>query len=454
VLRETRAAVLRMLLPSLARGAVRCARAKSSHRLAWAGLVCAALTCTACSIAVDANRTQCSNSLDCASLARRGELAICDEGLCRIQPSEDGCTRGVDCPSDQTSLMRDASCTGPRCTSDAGRRDANVPLVDSALGGVVGEDDPIDAGLQEPPDEQEPFDDRDATLATAPEATVASECVTDQDCVALGRLGTQCVNGGCWKVEDEHPCTQDAECNALGAQYTDSKCVELSCVPNPRWRCEPPPEVSPSSEPLMLDILVRDSLSLSPLANIRALLCQKLDLDCLDPVMEVVTDRSGHFMFAVPRDFAGYLRFEERRYSPALYFFPAVLPSDGKLDPAPLLSANLINTLASSIGGSIDPERGHMMLIAEDCFSDPLSGVSFASTQPDETTTQFYVQDLLPSATAKETGAAGNGGFLNYPAGIAVLDVNMTKLKLKLTTFSVIVRPGFITVAYVAPESR
>ena len=69
-----------------------------------------------------------------------------------------------------------------------------------------------------------------------------------------------------------------------------------------------------------------------------------------------------------------------------------------------------------------------MMLIAEDCMGTALSGVTFTSAQADKSTVQFYVRDLLPSTTAKETAEVGNGGYLNFPAGTAVLNVKLAHL--------------------------
>jgi hypothetical protein len=67
---------------------------------------------------------------------------------------------------------------------------------------------------------------------------------------------------------------------------------------------------------------------------------------------------------------------------------------------------------------------------------------------------QFYVRDLLPSTSATDTADVGNGGYLNFPAGTAVISLKMSKTKLDLNTVSIVVRPGFISVAYIRPEQR
>jgi len=125
------------------------------------------------------------------------------------------------------------------------------------------------------------------------------------------------------------------------------------------------------------------------------------------------------------------------------------------LQPFPLLGSGvIIDALAAALGAGIDPKRGHLMLIAEDCMGAALAGVSFMSPQRDAQTVQFYVRDLLPSTTAMDTAEVGNGGFLNFPSGTAVINVGQTKARLDLATVSVVVRPGYISVAYIRPRAR
>ena len=83
-----------------------------------------------------------------------------------------------------------------------------------------------------------------------------------------------------------------------------------------------------------------------------------------------------------------------------------------------------------------------------------LAGVTFMSPQRDAKTVQFYVRDLLPSTTAMDTAEIGNGGFLNFPVGTAVINVAQPKTSLDLATVSVVVRAGFISIAYIRPRAR
>jgi len=240
-----------------------------------------------------------------------------------------------------------------------------------------------------------------------------------------------------------------------GPEFEGGRCVMSQCRPNPRWRCEAMQSTS-TTDQKELTVLVRDSLSLSPISMVHIVACAKLDLTCANPVADATTDRAGQLKITVPATFAGYLQQTERTdYANAMYFLPTAFPEDGVLEPFPLLTAGaIIDALATSLGAQTDPTRGHLMLIAEDCDGMALPGVTFMTPQADDKTVQFYVRDLLPSTSAKSTAEIGNGGYLNFPAGTAVINVDRVEGMLHLTTVTVVVRAGFISVAYMRPMLR
>jgi len=394
----------------------------------------------ACSLAFDANRVQCTTDADCVARGADFADSVCVAQLCRVAPC-----RGADCAGSVDN--EPDACVGKSCLDAAPPRDAARPSA------VV---PPRDAGKasETEADVVVPAVEADAESMSPPVVVDAGmpECVLDSDCTRDAR-GAFCVDSVCWSAPNVNRCAVDQDCTALGPEYVAGKCVEMVCRPNPRWRCERPPPRG-LSESVTLNILVRNSLSLAPITGVSTRVCEKLDLTCAEPIAQVSTNAEGHLVVPVPAGFAGYLQLEDERFLPALYFLPQVLPSNGELQPIPLLGRGVVDGLALSLGATIDKKRGHMMLIAEDCFGEPLAGVTFNSTMSDKTTIQFYVRDLLPSTSVTETGEIGNGGYLNFPAGNAVIGVTMVATKLELTTFSVVVRPGFITVAYVRPDLR
>jgi hypothetical protein len=415
----------------LARASSRaCSRARGDALRArfhhwWVAL----LLCAACSVRFDADRQQCASTDDCSALGFAG--SACIEGLC--QP-----------------LTGDAAAS-------------SLPGIDAALGDVrdagPSADSQHDTSAQQdaaPPDAQ--LLGTDANPAPLPDAAgpcvgpECPECTTDDDCVRRGIVGGTCADSLCWKPQPQ--CSTDAECAQKGPEFEGGRCLAATCRPNPRWRCEreDPPD---GSVMRTLSVLVRDSLSLDPMTGVRAIACHKLDLQCAAPIAEATTNAQGDIVVTVPGDFAGYLQIEHPGYFPAMYFLPGAYPADGRLQPFPLLPSGIIgDVLALALGTGLDGRRGHMMLIAEDCFGAALPAMTFKSPQQDMSTVQFYVQDLLPSTEAKQTAEAGNGGYLNFPPGTAMISVTGVANNLKLATVSVVVRPGFISVAYIRPEAR
>lgn len=371
----------------------------------------------------DADRQQCASTDDCATLGFAA--STCIEGLC--QPLEHDAA-GSHHPGGTFDGGTGGGAASDASTSDGARLgDGGVPAIDTSV---------------------PPTSDSGGTCV----GPACPQCTTDEDCVRRGIPGGTCADAICWAPEPE--CTSDAECAQRGPEYEGGRCLAMTCRPNPRWRCERA-AVTQSTPMRTLRVLVRDSLSLDPIREVRALACNKLDLQCAAPVAEAITNAEGDIVVTVPGDFAGYLQIRQPGYFPAMYFLPVAYPEDGRLQPFPLLASGIIgDVLALALGTGLDAERGHMMLISEDCSGAALPGVTFKSPQQDADTVQFYVQDLLPSTEAEQTAEAGNGGYLNFPAGTATIDVTRVEKNLKLATVSVVVRPGFISVAYIRPEAR
>lgn len=392
-----------------------------------------------CSVLTDPDRKQCSENSDCLALGFTG--STCSAGFCQGPDSR----MEMVTASLEAGIVTGNANNASAPLTDASRLDAMTSTGPIGGGESGAQPGPLDGGSQT-------LDANSVAAVDACSGAACPECSVNADCERRGVAGGLCADGRCWASAPE--CSVDNDCNTRGAEYVGGRCLSMQCRPNPRWRCEPPPP-PPETGMKQLQILLRDSLSLDPLANIKALICPKLDLSCSAPIGEAKTQADGQLTLTVPNNFAGYLKVEEASYQPAMYFLPPVFPADGVLQPFPLLKSGIIvDALAFALGATIDPKRGHMMLIAEDCLGAALSGVKFASPQRDQMAVQFYVRDLLPSTSATETAEIGNGGYLNFPAGTAVLNLTKADNGLKLTTVSVLVRPNFISVAYIRPDRR
>lgn len=280
------------------------------------------------------------------------------------------------------------------------------------------------------------------------------ECTVDADCERRGIAGGTCIDTTCYPPMQH--CSADKDCESLGPEYVGGRCVTSQCRPNPKWRCEPTPQWPAAMGIKELSLPVIDALSLNPLSDVHIVACNKLDYTCAMPVTEANSGKDGSVKLSVPDNFMGYVQETGRTdYAPGMYFLPPALPQDGKLPNWPLLpSGAVINALAVALGANLDPMRGHMMLIADDCFGMTLANVTFTSPQMDKSTVQFYVRDGVPNNMVKDTPPEGDGGYLNFPAGTALITATETKTGIELATVSAIVRPGFITTVYIRPMAR
>jgi hypothetical protein len=396
------------------------------------------LLCCSCSLAFDASRKQCNTDADCAARGLTG--SVCVAHLCQLQ------TPAAGSGTMMSGVQGTGGVTGGRAAQ------ATQPGAAGTVVGTAGRTSAA-AGTSAASDDDGGMPGAGMTGAAGCTGQNCAECSVDQDCEKRGVLGGMCVGARCWAPKPE--CNADQDCVSRGPEYVGGACLAMKCRPNPKWRCESPPTTTqPTATNLTVPIV--DALSLAMVPNVHLVACNKLDLMCAQPVAEATSGSDGNVKITVPASFAGYLQQTERRdFAPAMYFLPTTLPSNGMLPNFPLLASGaIINALATALGAGLDPTRGHMMLIADDCFGMPQAGVKFSSPQADRSTVQFYVLDQLPSTTAKQTPAAGDGGYLNFPAGTALITATEVASSLELATVSVLVRAGFISVAYIRPMPR
>lgn len=408
---------------------------------AGALLTLTCLLCCSCSLAFDASAKQCNVDADCA--ARGLANTVCVAQLC--QPHTPAAGSGTTSSATQGT----GGVTAGRSAPSASQAGAGGMAI--AAGGRAA---PVTAGTAAADD------DAGVSVGGAGKAGAGGctgqtcpECVSDQDCVRLGVVSGTCVASRCFAPQSQ--CNADADCASRGPEYVGGRCVATQCRPNPKWRCEPPPP-PPQPGVTAFTIPIVDALSRAMVPNVHVVACNKLDVMCTQQVADGTTGSDGRVKITVPANFMGYFQVTERRdYAPAMYFLPTTVPANGVLPNFPLLASGaIINALAAGLGAGLDPTRGHMMLIANDCATMTVGGVKFASPQSDRSTVQFYVRDQLPSPMAMDTPPTGEGGYLNFPAGTALITATEAKSGLELATVSVLVRPGFITVSYILPMQR
>ncbi|HET8937209.1 MAG TPA: hypothetical protein VFN67_27395 [Polyangiales bacterium] len=247
-------------------------------------------------------------------------------------------------------------------------------------------------------------------------------------------------------------CKSDQDCVQRGAEYMGGRCEKNLCVPNPRWRCEPPPSAS-GSNTRALTLPVIDALALSGLANVPIVACDRDDHECMQPVATASTDKDGTAVLTVPATFSGYMQQTERSdFAPAMYF--AEPSYNGAFRNFPLIPAASFSGLALALGTSLDRARGHAMLIVEDCQGQTLSGITFTTPLADDKTTQFYVRDQIPTDAATDTPPEGDGGYVNLPTGVVEITAADPKTGLVINRVSALIRAGTVTTVYIRPALR
>lgn len=410
-------------------------------------LQCACALCGSCSLLLNSTEKQCFSDNDCSERGLAG--AMCVANLCLPLGSTKNGVTGV-AVSGATN-MSNAGVSGTSehnvadmVTSTGGAGDIAVAgTVGSggrvAVGGVGGESSVMAAS---------------AGAGGCSGSSCGGECSTDADCEPTRGVGATCSDSKCFAPQPQ--CDADGDCATRGPEYVGGRCADRQCLPNPKWRCDPPPMYAPTD---MIDLIVSpiDALQLTLVPNVPFVACSKLDYTCSQPVVSGMTGMDGTGTIKVPAMFAGYIQQNQRSdYTPGMFFLPGPLPMDGKLRNFPIIPSTATGGLALALGAALDSTRGHIMLVAEDCMGTALAGIVFSSPQADSKTVQFYVRDQVPTnvMSAPDTPAEGDGGYLNLPAGTVLISAKDRKTGLDLATVTVLIRAGYISVSYIRPIAR
>lgn len=264
---------------------------------------------------------------------------------------------------------------------------------------------------------------------------------------------------------------------AAGVLFAISACADILNIPDqPQltdtgpWRClrEPedvdPPKREKATVQLQACNFVSSNCS-TPVTNLTASLCDKLDVDCTKPIASNITDSAGRLTAevrtggALGSGFDGFLRVtapSERcdneavfgeasaalcglaqlqgcnleapddrckmpTFAPAMYFFnPPVRDDFERPIPLPLVPTVAIQPILEAVGGTtIDPSTGFLFITALDCDGNPAPGVQFSMRQNQASVTQLYIDNGVVSRSANQTDKSGLAGFVHVPAGFA-----------------------------------
>lgn len=232
---------------------------------------------------------------------------------------------------------------------------------------------------------------------------------------------------------------------------TRANLMEAGSRVDPRWACldEPPgaSAVALVAQPV-LTLAPVDIASGAPPEGLTARACQRLDVDCLSPVVNGVTlseDNALHLR--VPRGFDGFVELTSPASVPTMYFVNRPMLVD-RVESFRLLNPRGLQALAMQGGVTLEPELGHLLIRVFDCEGAPASGIQLSNDRGGE---PFSFVNGLPSTGADVTTADGLGGFVNVPPVLVVLQGLKVDDERVISTPSVSVRQRWFTYGDIEP---
>jgi hypothetical protein len=289
---------------------------------------------------------------------------------------------------------------------------------------------------------------------------------------------------------------------ALGASLGCSDILDipstdtLELAPSGPFRCvnaggEP---VAPSAATATVRFRACDFISncTIPVTGLRARVCDKLDVGCLNPRATGIQDDSGLLEVEVPlgpRGFDGYVQvsttlapcFDTRVfgdaagsflcqlaptcdmaaptaacdvpvYSPVLWFFnPPVVADVEEPIPLELYPFAALPLVLDAAGGELVPGTGSVFMSVVDCDGKPAPGVTLQISEYEDVASPLYFDSGVLSNSATTTDASGIGGFILIPPGF----VNFTAMNgdgETLGKVGVQADPAFVTLTVLAPS--
>jgi hypothetical protein len=185
-----------------------------------------------------------------------------------------------------------------------------------------------------------------------------------------------------------------------------------------------------------------------PDAEVRA--CGVADINCEAPVTNTLrVDAQGWVDLPLFRNFAGFLEVTSAEALPYLFYLTGPLVASAVEYPIVTVSLTSIGALVQLLGVDPEPGTGFMALRAFDCDGNTAPGATVSGTGEG---VPWYFVDGLPTSTATETGPDGLGGFVNMPPGLAVVDLKAPTGVSIRGAQSFVVRPNWVSAAYVRPR--
>jgi hypothetical protein len=269
----------------------------------------------------------------------------------------------------------------------------------------------------------------------------------------------------------------------------------LELAPSGPWHClsAPAEPVVPEGPTARVQFEACDFISdcATPVTDLRARLCDKLDIGCLNPRVVDLRDTGGRIEVNVPtgsRGFDGYLEVTTKvapcfdtavfgaaaegllcqlvpgcdvsapteacnvpLFSPVMWFFnPPVVADIEEPIPLELYPTAALPLLLDAAGGEFVPGTGSVFMTAIDCDGNPAPGVTLEIAEHEDRAYPLYFDTGVLSNTASNTDSSGVGGFIRIPPGFVEI-TGVTREGVPVAKVGVQATPTFATLTVLVP---
>jgi hypothetical protein len=225
--------------------------------------------------------------------------------------------------------------------------------------------------------------------------------------------------------------------------------------------------------------------------DLRARVCDKLDIGCINPRIVDIRDDGGRIEVDLPtgpRGFDGYLEVTTKvapcfdtgvfgpaaegllcqlapacdlsaptegcnvpLFSPVLWFFnPPVVADIEEPIPLELYPTASLPLLLDAAGGEFVPGTGSVFMTALDCDGEPAPGVTLEIAEHEDEAFPLYFDTGVLSNTATNTDSSGVGGFTRIPPGFVEI-TGVTQEGVPVAKVGVQATPRFATLTVLVP---
>ena len=223
----------------------------------------------------------------------------------------------------------------------------------------------------------------------------------------------------------------------------------------PNWTCLQQPIPAAPAGTVEVEFVLTSGSGTASIAGAQVEACNLLDVGCQYPLSPATANNGGVALVTVPGGFSGYY---EVNAVNASTFTPAILSRPRQLSseyaPQSLVTASQLQSAASFVGVTQDPNLGSAVVTVLDCTSTPAAGINLViGGATGEGEQIVYLENNVPSQVATQTDrVSGSALIFNVPSGTLTVTASFAATGQAILTISPIAREGWVTYVEVRPD--